>query len=219
VRDITSQNFGLLIAYVIPGVLALWGMSALFPPLEIGLRGAMATAGDPTSIGAFLYLLVGSVASGLTVSTVRWLVIDRIHHWTGLRRPAWDDSKLQDRLAAFEALVDNHYRYYQFYANGLVALTLILIIRMLKSGYGLCELDRINGGILFLIIVYWAGSRDTLRNYYTRAAFLLGTNERTVCDDKRTLLRHKRSRRREARTESTSRTESAINRKADSAAD
>lgn len=218
-RDITSQNFGLLIAYVIPGMLALWGLAQICPPVDVWLHSTWMTTGDPATVGGFLYLLLGSIASGLTVSTLRWLAIDRIHQWTGLRRPGWDDSKLQDKLAAFEALVDNHYRYYQFYSNGLVALIFVFAARMVHSGRCVCDLDRIDGGILFLFLVYWAGSRDTLRNYYTRAAFLLGTNERTVRNDERTLLRHGRSRGRQARAGGKSRTGSAGTRKADPAAD
>lgn len=47
------------------------------------------------------------------------MFVDTIHHATGLRLPAWDFSL---RLQAYQLLVEFHYRYYQFFANMLIAL-------------------------------------------------------------------------------------------------
>jgi len=41
--------------------------------------------------------------------------------------------------------------------------------------------------ILAIGALYWAGSRDALRNYYSRTEVLLGTREREVDDDERPL--------------------------------
>jgi hypothetical protein len=200
---VSNQNFGLLIAYVLPGFVSLWAMER-FSPVVRGWLNSAATGHDTTTVGGFLYITLASVGAGLTVSTIRWALIDRFHHWTGIRRPPWDDSKLQDKLGAFEALVENHYRYYQFYANMLIAMFAVLLVRWGESGHGLGQIDLADCGILLMSVVYWAGSRDTLRNYYTRAAFLLGTNERTVCNDERSLPRNRGSRHRQARRKTTS---------------
>ena len=68
-----------------------------------------------------MFVTLASVAAGVTVSTVRWLVIDTIHHWTGLPQPAWDFSRFQDRVGAYNVLNDIHYKFYQSHANGLGA--------------------------------------------------------------------------------------------------
>jgi hypothetical protein len=47
----------------------------------------------------------------MVASCIRWLTIDRIHIWTGLVPPIWDDAILAQRMAAFDYLVENHYRY------------------------------------------------------------------------------------------------------------
>ena len=90
-------NFGLLIAYVLPGFTALEGF-----PLIAPAAAAWGTGGDPNPpLTAFLSGTVMALAAGLTVSTVRWLVIDSIHRKTGVRRPDRDFARLETNVAAF----------------------------------------------------------------------------------------------------------------------
>jgi hypothetical protein len=121
VQGVSARNFGLLIAYVLPGFVTLWGVGLVSPAVHLWLVGS--TAGGP-DVSGFLYTSIASIAVGMTVSAVRWATVDSLHAATGLVRPAWDDSRLSEQLRGFEALVENHYRYYQFYANMLVALAL-----------------------------------------------------------------------------------------------
>jgi hypothetical protein len=58
----------------------------------------------------------------MIVNVFRWAIFDTIQHHTGLALPRWDFSLLQERVAAYELLVELHYRYYQFFANMLIAL-------------------------------------------------------------------------------------------------
>ena len=78
------------------------------------------------TVGGFLYLTLASITAGLTVSTIRWLLIDRIHHATGIRRSNWYGSKLQEKLGAFDALIEANYCYYQMYSNFLVSMLLLI---------------------------------------------------------------------------------------------
>ena len=96
-KELSDKNFGLLIAYLLPGFTAVWGMSYLSPTVHAWLGEA---SPDGPTVGGFLYVTLGSVAAGLTVSTVRWAVIDTFHHWTGLNQPQWDFAKLQANIAA-----------------------------------------------------------------------------------------------------------------------
>jgi hypothetical protein len=65
---------------------------------------------------------LASIAVGLTLSTVRWLLLDSIHHRTGLLPPPRNFARLGGKETAFARLEEDHYRYYQFYGNMLSTL-------------------------------------------------------------------------------------------------
>ena len=129
-------------------------------------------AGTPT-VGGFLVGTLASTAGGLFVRAIRWAVVDRLYHLTGIREPRWDFSVLATRLAAFETLVEYHYRYYQHYANMLVAMVIVCGVDLHLEGrlpvHG--PIPTLGLGVVLIVLV--AGSRDALRKYYTRVSALL----------------------------------------------
>jgi hypothetical protein len=177
VKDLTTSNFGLLIAYLLPGFTALWGISYLAEPVRVWLGTAPSTA--PT-IGGFLYITIASVGAGMVVSTLRWLVIDTWHYWAGIRPGNWDFTQLQCNVTAFDVLGENHYRYYQFYGNTAIALPFWYTARWISTrfwpppfGWGLLA-------VLVVELLLLAGSRDTLRKYYGRVSILLAARATPV---------------------------------------
>lgn len=113
------------------------------------------------------------------MSTVRWLVVDTLHHRTGIRPPPWNFGLLTENVAAFGVLVDIHYRYYQFYSNSLISLTWVYLTRRASMGFWSTPFGVADVGFVLLGGVFFLGSRDTLRKYYLRTAQLLGTLPRT----------------------------------------
>lgn len=171
-QEISNRNFGLLIAYLIPGFIAVWGASFAVPEIQLLLLGP---ASDGPTLGGFLYVTVGSVAAGMSANATRWAILDTIHHYTGLVRPAWDDALLHERVVAYEWLVENHYRHYQFYGNTLFAVIFAYLCwqgSLVGLGYEFGWLDS-TIGVLSLILA--AGSRSTLARYYRRSESLLGS--------------------------------------------
>src|ERR1051326_5201223 len=110
----SSNQFGLIVAYLLPGFIGLAGLAPFMPAVAAWLRpGSYSEA----SLGAPVYAILAATTIGMIASCIRWLVIDHIHEWTGVVPPTWDDSRLEERLVAFNYLVESHYRYYQFVAN------------------------------------------------------------------------------------------------------
>jgi hypothetical protein len=102
-----------------------------------------------------------------------------------------------ERLEAFEAIVEAHYRYYQFHSNSLVAMLFSYAAWRPSLGSRPIGSDL---GIVFLSAIFFAVSRDNLRRYYGRAAVLLGTLNKEFSHEQRSyssrvssILRHPQS--------------------------
>jgi hypothetical protein len=169
---LSNQNFGLVIAYLLPGFVTLWGVSYFSPTVDswitVSQQGAPAVAGG-------MYVTLASLGAGLTVSGVRWAIVDSIHYLSGLRRPAWKFVNLDDKLRGFLMLNESHYRYYQFYGNMFVATGFTYAAWLIWSGKGIRAAGWANVHFVVLEGVLFANSRDTLAKFYSRVAQLLGT--------------------------------------------
>jgi hypothetical protein len=108
----------------------------------------------------------------MVVSSLRWLLVDTLHHVTGLKRPEWDDAKLPEKLPAFAAIVDDHYRYYQCNSNLAVATACVYIAWRIQQPPFAAWADE---AFLLIEFLFLATSRDNLRKYYARASRLLGS--------------------------------------------
>ncbi len=170
-RDFSPFNFGTIVAYLVPGFIVLWAVSFHSAIVQGWLSMSAATA--PT-VGDLLYATLASLAAGVTVSAIRWAVIDTLHHHTGLPPPRWNFALLPERLAAFQMLVEDHYVYYKFYANALVALV-FLYVAWRTSATATVNQWRLDAAFFVLCIVLFIGSRDALRRYYRRAEQLFST--------------------------------------------
>jgi len=169
-QNVTRDNFGLLIAYVLPGFVALWGVSFFSETVRHWLGTSSA---NPPTVGGFLYVTVAAVAAGMLVSTVRWMTIDRIHHFTGISAPGLDFARLGDRLSAFELLVSGHYQFYQWHANMAVAIAFTFsVYAFVAPDRGLPDI-RVAASFVAVEMVLWLGSRDALQKYYQRTSSLL----------------------------------------------
>ena len=166
-NDSLDRSFGLVIAFLIPGFICLAAASRFSPTIAGWM--SMVPATDPT-VGGFLYVILASIGAGLVASAVRWLVIDTLHHHTGLRPPELEFSRLQENLEAFQTAVEHNYKHYLFYGNSMIAALVFCLSDQLARGvwpvwkYGLTV--ALEGVLL-------AASRDCLRRYYRRTAQLL----------------------------------------------
>ena len=165
-----SRQFGLMIAYLLPGFIGLVGLAPLIPTVAEWLHAA--ARGD-AGLGPPVYALLAAMATGMVVSSVRWLLIDHIHGWMGIKAPPLDFAAMDGRLHAFNYIVEGNYRYYQFNSNGLVA------VAWAYSVHRILQTSRLLGpgtdlGVLILCAVLFAASRDALAKYYRRSSGLLG---------------------------------------------
>jgi hypothetical protein len=174
VNPVNEDNFGLLIAYVIPGFLAVLQLAQISPMIARWL--AVPSSGAPT-VGGFLYVTIASVGIGLGIGVLRWAGLDSLHRWMGLATPQWDFVKLQGNVEAFERMVQYHFRYYQFYGHTLIVLVVAAMLP--QPLWGWLDASPLAAAVvaLSLAVLLFAASRDALAKYQQRtAAFLKSTS-------------------------------------------
>lgn len=171
-KAVSNDNFGPLIAYLVPGAVALLGFSPFSPTLREWFgTGPAATP----SIGGFLYVTIASIAVGMTLNAVRWMTIDTIHAWTGISTPPLDFGGLGENVEAFTLLIEIHYRHYQFYANTVIALAAAYGSHRFRVGAS--DVGLVDVGAVTLCAIFFGASRDTLRRYHSRCQQLLHPRE------------------------------------------
>jgi hypothetical protein len=168
--EVSIKQFGLLVAYVLPGFIGLAGLAPILPVISRWLFPSDHVGLD---IAPPIYALMAATALGLILTAFRWMILDHALAWMGVKRPVWDDRQLSQELSGFDYLVQNHFRYYEFFGNVLIALVITYVLnRVLGTlpflGFGT------DLGMLVLVLVLFAASRDTLAKYYTRTGRLIG---------------------------------------------
>ncbi len=172
---VSNTNFGLLIAYLIPGFLGVFTVK----PYSAALASWMATSPDASpTVGGFLFVTVSAVFLGLLASTIRWLILDPLHRKTGLPRPSWDFQQLEEHITAFQLAVEQHYRYYQFYGNTLIVAVVAALTRWPYKTAGVGEQFLLAVGVLAFFLLLFVASRDALRKYYDRSSSLAERTKR-----------------------------------------
>jgi len=168
-QSVSNDNFGPLVAYLVPGATVLLGLQPHFPILQ---NWFAATSPDAPTLGGFLYLTVASLAVGMTVNAIRWVVLDTIHAKTGLRPPALNFARLAGREQAMSILIDIHYKHYQFHGSMWIATA--IAYAGYRTSTGLAGMTGwFDLGVALIEVVFFLMSRDTLRRYYMRSQQLL----------------------------------------------
>lgn len=167
----TLKSFGVIIAFLLPGFIATWGLSYHSGLVSTWLAGCEASS---TSVGGVALAMLLALGCGLIASTVRWMAIDTLHHRTGIQKRDWDFRQLQPSIGAYQILEENHYRFYQFYGNSLCALVFTILCGKLDAPMNWGQQDI----VMFLVaVVLFLGSRDCLGKYYKRVDDLMDRSE------------------------------------------
>ncbi len=175
-QDQLGKSFGLIIGFLIPGMIGLYGAS-LHVEIFREWFGIAANAESPT-VGGFLFVVVASVGMGVFISNLRWLVLER---WIWQREPPEHDAsgrrETQTELV-YQNLVWQFYQFYLFAANTMFALVLLYVAWLaaeLASAQdpGLFELCL---PITFLVpasYVLYQNAKNSLKRYNERRSNVL----------------------------------------------
>lgn len=116
-KDAIDRYFGLAISYLMPGMVALFGLSYQVTDLR---KWFGFVAQHDTTFAGFLFVMVASVGAGVMLSAVRSFVLEDV---TRLAKPKTGDwSKKSVNEVSYQALLRDHYDYYKCYGNTAVAV-------------------------------------------------------------------------------------------------
>jgi|SRR3982750_1797181 len=128
--QVSIDNLGIIVAFLIPGLVALVGISYFSKTVRqwVGL-----TEGQAPTFGGAVILLLAALAAGVLADALRELTIDEIHYRTGIQQASFSFADLDEKkLPQFQAIVDNYYCYYQFYGNMLICLLFSYTARLIS---------------------------------------------------------------------------------------
>ena len=129
-KDFTTTSFGLVIAYLLPGLVALLSLSAWSEQLH-NMFGLAFTAHSD----AGLLLLMGGFALviGLVLNVFRWLTFERaICKKYRIGPEVFSSFRDEHKLQAFLMVIEETFRYHQFFGS-LAILTPFLSLSWLRS--------------------------------------------------------------------------------------
>jgi hypothetical protein len=119
-KDVTSTSFGLVIAFLLPGLAALYALTFWSPRADKVLQQFLTSKSD---LGLFFLVLLTALACGLQVTVIRWFVFEKIlcskHR---IQAKSFASLKSEETLLAFRAAVDEHYRYHQFWGGFAIVI-------------------------------------------------------------------------------------------------
>ncbi len=118
-KDITTTSFGLVIAYLLPGITSLYGLSFWFSDLEKMFRSFLTAE---SSVGLFLIVVLASLVMGLVVNSARWLLFERSESDSLQKEDLGNLGTDKVILEAYLARIDENFRYHQAYGGLAIAL-------------------------------------------------------------------------------------------------
>ena len=122
-----SLNFGLLIAFFLPGSVAVYALT--YPISQVAIFFLEMGKGEHLA-GVITLLGVMSLVVGLIVDSIREILLDGILYKFFVERNSPDVSKYSDttKYNVFSGVIENYFRYYQFSGNTLIALFFLVTV-------------------------------------------------------------------------------------------
>ena len=123
-HDQLGKSFGLVIAFLVPGMIGLYAASLHVPMLH----DWFAAAGHAqTTVGGFLFIIIASSGAGVFLSGVRWYFLEeRIKRAAGIStKHETANRRDTETELVYQNVRQHHYDFYLFYSNTLVALVVL----------------------------------------------------------------------------------------------
>lgn len=120
-----TQQFGFLIAYIAPGLVALYAVA----PFSTRIDGLLMSGNGSPSAAALAPIAVITIIAGMCVNALGAFTTKLLFRKM-IASPATDEdiSKLRaDHMAVYEKIIEHSYRYFECYNNTAISIVLLVL--------------------------------------------------------------------------------------------
>jgi hypothetical protein len=171
-----DRGFSLTIAFLLPGLVTLFGFATVNPTVQTWFSGAQT---GPTLVG-LMFVLMAALALNLVITALRWFIFEHIS-WPRFGpivpvSPVFDEQKRKDYETQFLDLRHQFYYHYLAYANTAVALPLAVVAWKLGSETAppWDAFIAVSISAALMTVVLALAGRDAVIRYDERAKRLIG---------------------------------------------
>ena len=159
--DKLGLNFGLVIAYLIPGFSATYALAPHVKAIDALLGGSERVP----SANAVVPLILMAVAVGIIINAISEVAIRPLIHRSGVKQPKVDTEKLtSEGRRRYDRMIENHFRYHQFFSNMLVSVLLLGPVWLLWPLHN--NILR-NASLPMVVVALFLTARKALFHFYT----------------------------------------------------
>lgn len=179
-KDVTSTSFGLLIAFLLPGLAALYALSLWSDSVSDVLRTFLKAE---SNVGLFLLILAASLTLGLLVTVFRWFLFEL---WLckddQLNEADFAQLGVETKFVAFRAAIDEHYRYHQFWGGLTVILPFLYAGWLYRYWITLSLSLKVLSVPIFIALEYaiGVGAKAAYQIFMVRAKYILEKESRIL---------------------------------------
>jgi hypothetical protein len=173
-KDITSTSFGLIIAFVLPGLAVFYSLS-YFSAVVAQLFSTFQTA--QSNVGLVFLVFAGALTIGLEITVLRWIAFEK--WWCGSKslppKLFQQLSANEHSLAAFRTAIEEQYRYHQFWGGMCFSIPVFAIGYLYSNWATLSRIQAIVVILLFLVIevATWTAAVVAFERYVDRGSQIL----------------------------------------------
>lgn len=156
-----NVNFSFLLAFFLPGFFTIFSLKYVSNFSKTVLNQLLA---NNNLIAQAVLIIIMSLTAGLVVSAIRSLALDNIHYLLGVTKREMNYKNLRkEELEVFNGIIDNIYRFSQFYGNMLIATAIFFVARYLLSNISFSNDLTIGIATIAISIILFFESRNSLK--------------------------------------------------------
>jgi hypothetical protein len=185
-KELSSESFGLIIAYLLPGLVGLFSLSLWSYTVRRALEVFLTAQAN---FNLLLLVILAALAIGLLVTALRWLLLERLFSRANQLTPSeFASLGSGEKFVAFVAAVDAHYRYHQFFGGMAIVIPVFYCgwlknIILSENNVNAVNVFKVVLLTLLLLGLEWTmilAAKDTYHKFVNRARNILRDNKSRI---------------------------------------